>query len=250
MGSRQLKRYFESYQIKKKVHIPRRVNLIVDGTYFGKRKESFCVVVFRDPKRKENLWWKFCQTETTSVYLEGRKCLENLGYTILSITGDGFSGIRQAFLGIPFQMCHKHMQRLVIKGTTKKPQLEAGQVLLALVKTLPYTSEEIFKKRLLNYVFRYSSFLNEKSLNVFSHRLEYTHRDLKYAFDSLNRFFPFLFIFEQNNSIPNTSNSLEGFFRHLKRILNVHCGLGKNLKKKFIEIVIYRSTTSVRNVKI
>ena len=68
-----------------------------------------CAVCFRDPKRKENLWWTFCKTETTSVYLEGKIYLEQLGYTILSVTGDGFGGLRQAFFGIPFQMCHVHI---------------------------------------------------------------------------------------------------------------------------------------------
>jgi hypothetical protein len=58
-----------------------------------------------------------------------REELEALGYIIISVTGDGFGGIRA---GIYFQMCQVHMG-LVIKGTTRNPKLEAGAVLLALV---------------------------------------------------------------------------------------------------------------------
>ena len=102
---------------------------MVDALYFGERKEdtSWCVVCFRDPKKKENLWWSFGKTETTGIYLQGRVYLENLGYTILSVTGDGFGGLRTAFSDIPLQMCHVHMERIVVKGTTRKPILEAGR---------------------------------------------------------------------------------------------------------------------------
>jgi hypothetical protein len=92
-----------------------------------------------------------------------RRELELLGYEILSVTGDGFSGIKQAFLGIPYQMCHIHMERIVILGTTRNPQTEAGMVLLALVKTLKSTDKITFQKRLDKYFKKYNSFLNERT---------------------------------------------------------------------------------------
>lgn len=131
-----LRNYLDQYIPPIKTHEPRIINLVVDGTYFGERinKTDWCLVVFRDPKRKENLWWKFCDTETTSVYIEGREYLESLGYYIKSVTGDGFGGIRQAFSDIPYQMCQVHMERLVIQRVTKNPQTEAGVAILALTK--------------------------------------------------------------------------------------------------------------------
>jgi hypothetical protein len=75
------------------------VHLIVDATYFGERKEEtcWCVVVARDMYKKEDLWWSFTKTETASVYRQMREELEALGYIIISVTGDGFGGIRTAF---------------------------------------------------------------------------------------------------------------------------------------------------------
>ena len=139
----------------------------MDALYFGERTEdtSWCAVCFRDPKRKENLWWSFGKTETSSIYLQGKLYLENLGYIILSVTGDGFGALRTVFSPIPYQMCQVHMERLVIKGTTRKPILEAGQALLALIKTLHYTDGNTFKNYFKKYAEKYQSFLNEKTIN-------------------------------------------------------------------------------------
>lgn len=139
-------------------------------------------------------------------------------------------------------MCHKHMQRLVVKGTTLSPQLEAGKVLLSLIKTLPKTDKELFQKRFLKYVFRYINFLNERSVNPLTGKREYTHRDLKYAFSSLERFLPFLFVYKQNKDIPNTSNSLEGHFGHIKDVLRIHRGLSRSLKERVVETILIESS--------
>jgi hypothetical protein len=170
LDRRTIRDHLKRYTPPQKEHTPRPVNLVVDATYMGERRThtNWCVVVFRDPWKKENLWWRMCESETTAVYLEGRKALEELGYVIRSVTGDGFGGIRQAFSGIPYQMCQVHMERLVIKGTTKNPQTEAGMVLLALVRTLHETTASVFHKRLLQYIQTYRSFLNEKTTHPLS----------------------------------------------------------------------------------
>jgi hypothetical protein len=217
---------------------------VADATYFGERKEktSWCVVCFRDPKRKENLWWKFFDTETTSAYVEGRKYLEDLGYKILSITGDGFGGLRQAFYDIPFQMCHVHMKRIVVCGTTLNPELEAGQALLALTKTLHYTDGETFKNYLKKYIEKYQIFLNEKTVNSFTGKSDYTHEPLYKAFLSLLRFLPYLFTFEKDKNIPKTSNTLEGHFSHIKDIVGVHRGLSRSQMERVLHSILLAST--------
>ncbi|NBX49156.1 hypothetical protein EBT25_04280, partial [bacterium] len=163
---KELQHIVESFCLLPKIHFPRPIHLIVDATYFGTRKDGsvWCALVARDPERKENLTWMFADTETTYGYFLLKEELERLGYTVLSVTGDGFSGIRSAFHGIPFQMCHVHMERLVIEGTTRKPLTEAGQVLLALVRTLHnYTNSHFFVERLRQFTERYRDFLNEKT---------------------------------------------------------------------------------------
>lgn len=249
---RVIKELLNQYKPPKKSHFPRRINLVVDATYFGLRKEqtSWCLVVFRDPKSKENIWWKFCDTETTSVYREGEEYLESLGYTIKSVTGDGFEGIKQAFSGIPYQMCHVHMERLVVKGTTKNPQTEAGQILLAIVKTLKETDRETFRKRLQIFLEKYRDFLNEKTTHPISGETSLTHEGVVFAFKSLIRFEPFLFTYKQNKNIPRTTNSLEGHFSHIKDILTVHRGLSKDQKEKVLNSILLASTIAPTKEKL
>jgi hypothetical protein len=216
----------------------------VDALYFGERKEdrSWCAVVFRDPKRKENLWWSFTKGETTGIYLQGREYLENLGYTILSVTGDGFGGLRTAFSDIPLQMCHVHMERLVVKGTTRKPILEAGQALLALIKTIHYSDENTFKNYFKKYVEKYQSFLNERTINPVTGEKSLTHEPLHGATLSLVKFLPYLFTFTKHKDISRTTNSLEGHFSHIRDIVGVHRGLSRPYLERVLNSIFLAST--------
>jgi hypothetical protein len=236
----------------KKEHEPRKIYLVADGTYFGKEKnqEPWCKVVFRDPKRKENLWWKTGKEETESMYREGRLYLESLGYEIASVTGDGFSGLRKAFFGIQFQMCLKHMKDIIQRGTTRNPILEAGKVLLALSKTLHKTDKVTFESRFRMYLERYTDFLNEKTTSMETGVSEFTHKDLRQAVTSLARFLPYLFTYENDKNIPKTSNSLEGHFSHIKDILSIHRGMTKPLKEKVIEEILLNSSIVLKKKKL
>jgi hypothetical protein len=236
-----------------KTHNPRRINLVADALYFGERTEatSWCAVCFRDPKRKENLWWTFCKTETTSVYVEGRKYLESLGYQIMSVTGDGFGGLRQAFSNIPFQMCHVHMERIVINGTTRKPILEAGQALLALTRSLHQKIDgESFKHYLRKYLEKYQTFLNEKTTNPVTGETFLTHEPLHKATLSLVRFLPYLFTFEKHRDIPRTTNSLEGHFSHIRDVVGVHRGLKRPHMERVLHSIFLASTIAPTKKKL
>lgn len=226
---------------------------MVDALYFGERKEStsWSAVVFRDPKRKENLWWKFTHTETTSIYLEGRKYLEGLGYEIMSVTGDGFGGLRHAFSDLPFQMCHVHMERIVVNGTTKKPVLEAGQALLALTRSLHQKiSGEEFTHYLQKYLEKYRVFLNEKTINSETGVSFLTHEPLHKATLSIFRFLPYLFTFEKHKDISRTTNSLEGHFSHIRDIVGVHRGLTRAQMEKVLHSIFLASTIAPTKKKL
>lgn len=241
---RTIKSLLDTYTPQTKQHQPRAVHLIVDATYFGERKEetSWCVVVARDMYQKEDLWWLFTKTETTSVYPQMRYELESCGYTILSVTGDGFGGIKQAFSSIPYQMCHVHMERIVVKGTTRNPKLEAGEVLLALVRTLPDTNSHTFNIRLRQYLNKYNNFLNEKTTNPETGEQYWTHRELRRSVFSLVRLEKYLFTFEHNRKIPTTTNSLEGHFRHINEVTAVHCGLSRTHKERLLHTILLAGT--------
>jgi len=246
-AKRKIQASLNKYIHRSKQHEPRPIHLVADGTYFGERKEdtSWCTIVARDPHKKENLVWRFEKTETTYAYLLIREELERLGYTILSVTGDGFSGIKTAFFGVPYQMCHVHMERLVILGTTRNPQTEAGQVLLALVRTLhKHTDKKTFETRLNKYIEKYRDFLNEKTIHPFSGEQSWTHEDLRRAVFCLIRHKLYLFTYQQDKDISRTTNSLEGHFKHVKKLLGVHNGLSRKNQEKILQTIFLASTTS------
>jgi transposase-like protein len=162
LNKKTIVKYLESITVKKKDdHIPREIYLVVDATYFGKRKDgtSWGVILFRDSIKKENLWWKYVKNERIIDYLEGKVFLENLGYTIKSVTADGFLGLPKVFFGIPFQICQFHTKKTCIKYLTNNPQTEPGKVLLALAKTIPYTDYVTFKTRMQMYIVKYNDLL-------------------------------------------------------------------------------------------
>lgn len=237
------------YTIKEKKHNPRAIRLLVDALYFGDRKEktTWCVVVFRDDITKENLWWTFTDTETTSVYVQGKYFLEEKGYTILSVTGDVFSAIRQAFLGIPYQMCHVHMERLVIRGTTRNPLLLPGQVLLALARSIFDTNQVTFTTRLNEFTSMYRDFLNEKTTSVVTGQTWYVHDGLRSAYVSIKNFLPYLFTYEKDIQIPRNTNSLEGHFAHIRDVVNIHRGASRSLKEKMLHTILLASTISPKD---
>jgi ribosomal protein L37AE/L43A len=246
LDKRTIRSLLNHYQPPKKKHNPRPVHIVVDATYFGERKEetSWCVGVIRDPIKKENLVWRFTDTETTSLYTNLREQLEEQGYTILSVTADGFLGIPSAFSGIPYQMCHVHMERLVIRGTTRKPLLEPGQILLALVRTLHNTDSNTWNRRLDNYVKKYRDFLNEKTTNPLTGERCWTHEKLRMALMSLLRYRKYLFTYEQNKNIPQTTNSIEGHFSHIKDIIHIHRGLSRPHKERILNTILLASTVA------
>jgi len=246
MDMRGVRRVLDAFVSPKKIHHPRPVHLVVDATYFGERKEgrSWCVVVARDPKKKEDLLWSFEDMETTSVYTWIRESLETLGYSIQSVTADGFSGIKAAFHDIPYQMCHVHMERLVTRKTTKNPQTEAGRVLLALTRSLHTTDSKTFNRRLTQYIEHYRDFLNEKTTHTLTDEWWYTHDDLRGGLHRLLRHQRHLFTFEQNKNIPKTTNSLEGHFRHTKKLIHVHHGVSRPKAQKILHTILLASTVS------
>lgn len=243
---RTIRKVFATYTAPKKQHRPREVHVVADATYFGERleKSSWCVAVVRDPRKKENLVWQFSGTETTGLYVDLKQQLLDRGYTVLSVTADGFSGIQSAFPGIPYQMCLVHMERLVTRGTTRNPQTEAGLVLLSLVRTLHTTDSITFNRRFDAYIEKYRDFLNEKTANPFTGERYWTHKELRGAAMSLLRYRRYLFTFEHNKKIPKTTNSLEGHFSHINEVIAIHRGLSRPQKQKVLHTILLASTVA------
>jgi hypothetical protein len=252
LDKRTVHSFLEKYILPVKIHTPRKLFVIVDAIYFRKQKntEPWCVVVFRDPIEKENLWFGFGNTENHNLYLQGRTYLENLGYVILGVTGDGFSCIRKVFSDIPFQMCLVHMERIVVRKITRKPKLEAGVVLLALIKILGHCPSLSWKERFNKYIGKYRNFLNEKTFNSENGISFWTHQELRSAVLSVQMFLPHLFEYEKISGLSQTTNSLEGHFSHVRDIARIHRGISTSLLRKVLSAIFLASTIAPKNKKV
>ena len=115
---------------------------------------------------------------------------------------------------------------------TLRPKLEASKELKQIVETLTKTTEQLFTEELSNWYNQWETFLKEKTTNPETGRWCYTHKRVRSAYRSLKTNLPYLFTYQKypELNIPNTTNSLDGYFNRLKSLLNVHRGL--NLKRK------------------
>lgn len=142
------------------------------------------------------------------------------------------------------------MERIVVNGTTRKPQLEAGQALLALAKLLHTTDSKTFNHYLDKYLEKYRDFLNEKTINPFTGEKFFTHEPLRKAVMSLLRSRSFLFTFEADKNIPRTTNSLEGHFSHMRDVVEVHRGLSRIHKERVLHSILLASTIAPTKKKL
>ncbi len=235
-----LQHLFDEVAIPKKKHFPRSLSLCVDTTYF----ENFALVLFRDQKTRENLWWKFVEKELCIHYQEGRLALEKMGYTFRSVTADGLPGLPAVFMGIPFQYCHFHAKQNVIKYLTKKPRTDAGTELKFIMENIKVYNHQSFLKELRCWAKKYEYFLKERTYHP-DGRWSYTHRRVRSALRSLWKMSKYLFTYQQYDFfMPVTTNTLESHFGHVKVRVGVHRGLSLERKQKLIHLIVLNSTVS------
>ena len=163
--------------------------------------------------------------------------MEKNGFKITAVILDGRIGIREVFNGLPVQMCHFHQKRIMTRYLTSRPKLEAGQELRMIVKNIPSSNEEKLTKELNNWFEKWKNFLKEKTTDLNTGRWFYTHKRIRSAYRSLITNLPYLYTYQKYSElkIPNTTNSLDGYFNRLKSLLNIHRGL--NPKRRYRMIV-------------
>lgn len=220
---------------------PQPVVAIADVTFFGR---GYGVLVFRSQELRQNLYWTEVVSETVAVYRAGRQTLEELGFTLTAIVLDGRKGLKSVFSDIPIQICHFHQIAAVIRYLTRRPKLQAGKELklIALGLTDKDMTEVIFTQLLAEWYARWQEFLKERTNAPDDKHWQYTHRRIRAAYRSLKTNLPCLFIFQKypELNIPNTTNSLDGNFGHLKGLLKLHRGLRKERRWRLIQEILSR----------
>lgn len=232
----------DEHEVKPIVVLNQRELIVVADTTFFSRTSG--LTVFREPNLKKNVWWQETVYEKAEVYYRGMEHLEEKGLKIKAVVLDGRRGIRAVFMGIPIQMCHFHQKQIIMRYLTTRPKLEASRELKAVVNTLASTNEQKFIKDLSSWYEKWCNFLKQKTTDFNTGRWFHTHKRLRAAYRSLKTNLPYLFTYQKcpELNIPNTTNSLDGFFNRLKSLLNVHRGLSpKRRMMMIVEILRDRS---------
>lgn len=222
------------------------VALAVDTAYFG----TFGVMVFRCAVRRQNLLWKFVGSETNEDYLAGIRELRDAGWEIAAVVCDGKRWLagRISELGIPAQLCQFHCVKTVTRHLTRRPRTEAGRSLRALALTLASSDEASFAAALAAWHAEWGGFLTERAVDAGTGRRRYAHRNVRAAYGTLSRWLPFLFTFERfpGSGIPNTTNTLDGSFSHLRGKVSVHRGLSEKTKRGMVSFLLSQPTGKKR----
>ena len=232
-----VRKQLDSVLISKPDIVPHPVVIGTDTTFWG---QSYGVCVFRIPAEKENIWWQEVERELMAHYHYGRKILEDRGWTFLAAVVDGRRGLTTVFNDIPVQICHFHQMKTVTKYLTKRPETLAGQELRAIMLQLPQSNEKAFTKLLADWKKDWCGFITEKTHVTGTKHWYYTHKKVRGAYMSLERNLPYLFTYLKypELNIPNTTNSLDGSFSHLKAKLGVHRGMRKDRRYKMISEIL------------
>lgn len=213
----------------------------IDTVFYG---HEFGVTVFRGLISKKNLLWYFSETENLDLVIRGINELIKQKLTILMIVCDGKNlHLSSYFPNIPIQMCQFHQIAIIKRYLTASPKLLASKQLKKIAELLPITTETKFTVLLDAWYFHWSDFLKEKTRVPGTKRWFYTHKRTRSAYCSLRTNLPFLFTYQQLSrqyriKLPNTNNSLEGSFAHLKDKVRLHRGLKTKRKMKLINQIL------------
>ena len=235
---RWVRRQIDAHQLeKKKVRISKIV-AIADATFFSR---GYGILVFRCPHSKRNIYLKEIVTEKVDDYLQAKLFLEQKGFVFEAMVVDGRRGLFNVFADMPVQMCHFHQIAIMRRYLTSRPQLEAGKELRAITFTLTISSEKSFTDLLTVWHEKWKGFLKEKTYSLDKKHWQYTHRRIRSAYRSLNTSLPYLFTYQKHPrlKIPNTTNSLDGFFIKLKSLVNIHKGLSPKRRLKLIRDILF-----------
>ena len=208
-----------------------------DTTFFGR---GYGVLVVRCPRLKKNVHFHEVRSETPEEYRKARADLEARGYTIEAAVIDGKRGVAQVFSDIPTQFCQFHQIAIIRRYLTGKPKLEAAKELRAITLSLTTSTEITFIKLLTLWHERWQDFLKERTVSEDGKRWQYTHRRIRSAYRSLQTNLPYLFTCQKYPAlnIPNTTNSIDGFFSKLKQLLNAHRGLTTERRYRLIQEIL------------
>lgn len=225
-----IQRKLDDVQVNKQFIIPWETVIIIDTTYFWR---SFGIMTFRSYELRKNLFRKEVARETKKLYIDWIQYLKDQWWKILAIVSDGKRWLLWWFWEIPTQMCIFHQQQIIRRYITKNPKLEANIEFKDISSMIWKIRKETITLWLEDRYRRYEKFLNERNSSKC-----YVHIRTRKAYRSLKTNLEYLYVFidyKWKIDIPNTTNSLESIFWHMKQKVWLHRWLRKDRKLKLID---------------
>lgn len=236
-----IRKCLDEHELEKLTDVtPQPTVIVPDTTFWGR---GYGVTVFRSWNLKRNLWWTEVSSEKMVHYAYGRKILEERGWRFAAAVIDGRRGLATVFKDIPVQVCHFHQLKTVTKYLTRRPKTDAGQALRRLALALTKTDETTFTEALVVWEKSFHHFYTEKTYVTGTKHWYYTHKNVRSAYMSLKRNLPHLFTYQKHPelNIPNTTNTIDGYFASLKKKVAQHHGLRQDRRYRVISELLRRS---------
>jgi ribosomal protein S27AE len=244
---RSLKRYFyDRLPNCPTWHIQRRerVNLLIDGTYFPNK---VCLVLYRDAAIKMTIFYRLTKGEHLHDLKEDLLNICRTGIEIESVTCDGapniLRAVREVCPNAILQRCTVHIAREIRTWLTRRPKSPAARQLLNLVVSLGRvkTPEQagLWMRAFIDWHNEHKEFINQKSFDETTGRWWYTHRMLHRSDSHIRRALPEMLNYTRHERVPKSSNSIEGFFSHLKNNMTIHRGLSHDHFRDFVKWYLF-----------
>jgi hypothetical protein len=219
---------------------PQEVVCIFDATHIG----DDILLVARSAALKANLGWAWIPSETKEHYALLKSNIESRGFKLTAVVLDGRTGIPRVFEGLPIQICQFHQLQVVRRKLTLRPETLAGQELLSIGFLISKETQVSLTHKLDAWFKKYEGFIAERTYSIGTKRWRYTHRRVRSAYLSLRRNLPYLYTYQKypDLNIPNTTNSLDGYWSRLKNLLSAHRGKSKERIRKIATEILRKQT--------
>ena len=233
-----LRKYFDELDFE--VQIPAApdypIPIVFDATFFGR---TYGIFLFRS--NGANLYWRVIETETGDDVQASLNLLERHDYKFASFTVDGRKSalklLREKYPSTPVQLCHFHFIKTVIKYLTTRPKTDLGKELYKLARKVGEMDNLEFKKEFDLIKHEYKNRLSKKI------KSEENYENERKVINNINNNLQYLFAYKKHPelNIPNTTNSCEGAFSHLKQKIKIHRGLRKDRREKMIFFLLTKN---------
>jgi transposase-like protein len=198
-------------------------------------------MVFWDTFNNQVVASRFTNKESYLNTFSWFKYLKNQGLMPKVITMDGHTqvakAVRQVWPECLIQRCLYHIQRQSEMWLRRFPKTKLAFDLKQLVYKLTVIEnvkqKELWWQKYLSWKEQYFDLIRQ--LNP-KHRVE---SDVIKTYKMIEHAYPDMFYYLYNPCIPRTSNGLEGYFSHLKRLYRQHAGLRRHNLKNYLLWYVY-----------